>query len=362
MSEQSGQRGDVRAARQARLEELERRLGEAVHGLVTGEDWKRAMTFAARFRSRSFGNTLLIQVQHHAAYLEGRVPDPAPTYVAGFRQWGSLHRRVVKGQQGYGILAPVSARFASATPQDPGSWRRLARRESVGPREVVRRQPIGFRAAYVWDVSQTRGDPIPEAPRPSLLRGQAPDGLWDGLADQVSRRGFGLRLVSSADKIGGANGLTDFMRREVSVRVDMADAAQVKTLAHELGHVMLHDLTDLPVSNATAADAAMHRGVAEVEAESVALMVAAVHGLDTSSYTVPYVATWAASVPGAAPELVVRATGERVRTTATKILRRLDTEQVSGIPPGLDHDPPTRISEPGRPGPAALRDPAGLQL
>jgi hypothetical protein len=72
--------------------------------------------------------------------------------------------------------------------------------------------------------------------------------------------------VSNAAAIGGANGLTAYMTREVTVRMDMDDAAQVKTLAHELGHVMIHGPDN--------ADAAMHRGIAEVEAESVALMVA----------------------------------------------------------------------------------------
>jgi hypothetical protein len=40
--------------------------------------------------------------------------------------------------------------------------------------------------------------------------------------------------VSSAAAIGGANGITDFLTREVSIRMDMDDAAQVKTLAHDL--------------------------------------------------------------------------------------------------------------------------------
>jgi hypothetical protein len=62
---------------------------------VTGEDWKRALEFAATFRSRSFNNSMLIAVQHYAAFQQGRVPEPMPTYVAGFRQWmGLLHRLV----------------------------------------------------------------------------------------------------------------------------------------------------------------------------------------------------------------------------------------------------------------------------
>ncbi len=63
---------------------------------------------------------MLIYAQHYAAYNEGRVPEPTPTYVAGFHQWLSPRTHVVKGQHGYGILAPVTARFASSTPADAG--------------------------------------------------------------------------------------------------------------------------------------------------------------------------------------------------------------------------------------------------
>ena len=326
-------------AREAKLKALQAELSAAVSALVTGEDWKRALAFAAQFRSRSFNNTMLIYVQHYAAFTEGRVPDPTPTYVAGFRQWHSLGRHVVKGQHGYGILAPVTARFASATPADARSWRRLGRGEGARAGEIVRPRLVGLKPTHVWDASQTAGDPIPERPRPVLLRGHAPAGLWDGLADQITGRGFELRLVSSAAAIGGANGLTDYLTREVSVRMDMDDAAQVKTLAHELGHVLLHAPRDGVLSSGAAADAALHRGVAEVEAESIALMVGTAHGLDTASYTVPYVSTWASSVPGRSPVEVVQATADRVRATALGILDRLDTVQEGdGSPPGIDRE------------------------
>jgi hypothetical protein len=230
------------------------------------------------------------------------------------------------------ILAPVTGRFAAATPQDQASWRPLRRGESPKPGEQVRTRLVGVRPAYVWDVSQTDGDPIPERPTPSLLEGQAPAGLWDGLSRQVEERGYRLRQVANAASLGGANGLTQFGQRVVSVRDDMDDAARVKTLAHELGHVLLHGPGE-------ADDVVWHRGIAEVEAESVALMVGAAHGLDTSGYTVPYVSSWAADVPGKSPVEVVQATAERVRRAALAILNRLDTAQVgTGDPPGLDRE------------------------
>ena len=270
----------------------------------------------------------MIWAQHQAAYEAGRVPEPTPTFVAGFKQWQTLGRQVARGQAGYMIFAPVTARFASANPSDSTSWRRLAPREKRKTNEVERSRMVGVKPAYVWDVSQTDGEPIPEPPAPRLLEGQAPAGLWEGLAAQVTAAEFDLVSVPGAASIGGANGLTDYLARTVSVRSDMPEAARVKTLAHELAHVLLHG-PDNP-------DAQGHRGIAEVEAESVALMVGAAHGMDTSGYTVPYVSGWAASVKDASPVEVVKATGERVRKTAIGILDRLDTIKVGdGTPPGL---------------------------
>ena len=85
------------------------------------------------------------------------------------------------------------------------------------------------------------------------------------------------------------------------------------------------------------ADAVLHRGIGEVEAESVALMIGAAHGLDTSGYTIPYVATWATSVDGKTPVEVVQATGERVRTAAVTILKgSADDASRLGRPAGSD--------------------------
>lgn len=315
------------AAREAKLDEAHERLAAAVEAMASGDGYRRAIEFAARFRSRSFSNTLLIMAQHAEAYEAGRVATPEPTFVAGYRQWQHLGRQVMKGQPGYVILAPVTARYA--TPDTvSGPWRLLPRGEAPEPGEVVRERLTGTRPAHVWDVTQTEGDPLPQQPMPQLLRGAAPEGLWDGLAAQVAGDGYALRRVPTALSIAGANGLTDFMAKTVTVRGDMDAAAQVKTLAHELGHVRLH--------SPDAADAHAHRGVVEVEAETVALMIGAAHGLDTAEYSVPYVTSWAGSVPDKTVFDVVTATAERARKTAVEILERLDTHQIGdGEPPGM---------------------------
>jgi len=344
----------VQEAHGVRLEALQERLTDAVEQLVSGEDWARAVAFAARFRSRSFNNGLLIWSQHVGAVEAGRIQAPVPSYVAGYKQWQGLGRQVDKGQSGYMIYAPVISRFATPTPADAASWRRLKRGEKPRPGEVARSKMVGVRPAYVWDVSQTSGDPIPEHPMPILLEGEAPEGLWDGLATQIETRGFRVVKVADEGMIDGANGRTDFTANTVTVRENMAPAAQVKTLTHELAHVLLHGPNN--------PDASGHRGIGEVEAESVALMVGAAHGMDTAGYTIPYVTTWASTVKNSSPVEVVQGTGERVRKAATQILDHLDTAQIGGGgPPGLVREL-ARRGQPKREAPDPLPEPSLISV
>ena len=69
----------------------------------------------------------------------------------------------------------------------------------------------------------------------------------------------------------------------------------------------------------------LHRNVAEVEAESVAHIVAEVHGLATDDYSVPYVAGWSNGKTE-----VIAATADRVLKTAKQILAKTDAGRGGG--------------------------------
>ncbi len=110
------------------------------------------------------------------------------------------------------------------------------------------------------------------------------------------------------------------------VRADVDDAQAVKTLAHELGHVLMHGPDQL-----AARDTRLCRGAAEVEAESVAYLVASAHGLDVSGYTFPYVATWAAGVgDGRSDQVadVVQRSAVPVLATAHQVLATAEQSKV----------------------------------
>ena len=241
----------VEAARPDKLTALHDQLAEQVAALRTGADWQRWLAVAARFHAYSFQNTLLILRQR-----------PAATTIAGYQTWKGLGRQVTKGEKGIAILAPILRRPA-AEPDQPDEAPSV---EVAG--ETTGRRVAGYRIAYVWDLSQTVGDPLPEHLPPGLLEGAAPEGLWDSLADLVAAQGYQL----TRGDCGGANGVTDFAAKTVRVREDVEDGQAVKTLAHELAHIRLHATGFEPGQ-------ARCRGAVEVEAESVAYLVAAVHGM-----------------------------------------------------------------------------------
>lgn len=331
-----------RSDQEGHLRALHEKLTAAVGDLVTGDDWIRALMVSAQLRAYSPLNAVLIWVGLAEQHEQGLVPTGTPTMVAGIKQWNSLGRTVMRGQHGLAIGLPVFGRYAAQFPDAPeDSWRRLGSWERLAPGEVLKRKLVNTKVGRVFDICQTQGEPVETLPTPVLLTGQAPEGLWDGVATQIAARGFDLQLVESAKQIGGANGLTNYRAHTVQVRTDVEPLSAVRTLTHELAHVMVHG----PSSE----DAALHRGIVEVEAESTAALVLGAHGVDTSQYSVPYVATWASSVPGDQVETVMR-TFDRVARTAASVLDRLDTAQIgNGLPPGLDRDARTHERAPGRP-------------
>lgn len=113
------------------------------------------------------------------------------------------------------------------------------------------------------------------------------------------------------------NGYTPFLSQTVHVRDDVDPAQATKTLAHELGHIRAdhdHRFPDYATSEYC-------HGQAELEAESIAYLVAASAGLDTTNYSLPYLACWSDGHP------------ERLRESATQVLT---VARAIGVPDAAD--------------------------
>ncbi len=169
----------------------------------------------------------------------------------------------------------------------------------------------------MFAAEQTSGDPLPDAPTPKLLEGEAPAGLGEAVLALVEARGFTVDPVADARDLNGANGVTRWDLKQVQVRSDMDDAAMVKTLIHEAAHVLLHE--DTPGS-------LFSRDRKEVEVESVAFVVASAHGMATDGYSFAYIAAWAGDDPAKA----IAQTQARVSKAAKAILEVSPALIVSG--------------------------------
>ena len=152
-------------ARQHRLEQMHETLVAQTEALVTSEGWTKYLNFAARFRQYSLNNTLLILAQ-----------NPDATRVASYKKWLEVGRQVRKGEHALSIFAPMTR---TREDKKTGEEKRFV---------------SGFRLVPVFDVSQTDGDPLPEEIRPTLLVGQAPEGLVDSLATVVTDFGYTLHF------------------------------------------------------------------------------------------------------------------------------------------------------------------------
>ena len=294
------------ADRVDRLAQLHEQLTAAVDDLAHSDSWRRMLEVAALMPTYSPSNVLLIAVQR-----------PEATRVAGFGTWRSLGRHVCKGEKGIAILAPCLYRGSS----DGVADRAARRAELPREQEKAKRELRGFRVVHVFDVTQTEGDPVPDV-SPDLLIGSAPDRLWERLVHLVEADGF----VVERGPCGGANGYTRFDDCVVRVRDDVGPAQAVKTLAHELGHIRADHGTRFADTYHRSVNC---RGVAEIEAESIAYLVTAAAGLDVGDYSVPYVAGWSGGDPA-----LIRATATRVLTTASKIDEELSSTARPGIPKG----------------------------
>ncbi|MEJ5869338.1 ArdC-like ssDNA-binding domain-containing protein [Pseudokineococcus sp. 5B2Z-1] len=268
-------------------------VAAGVTALVEDGRWMAMLKMQARFRSYSLGNLLLIMKQ-----------CPSATQVAGFRAWQGLGRQVRKGEKSIGILAPMT--FAPKGDDEKGE-------KSTGEKATESGRPVrkvrGWRRVSVFDVAQTDGDALPQMAS-GVIEGEAPAGLWDALAAQVKAHGYVLERGDT----GPTEGWTDPKTRAVRIGGHAVDAQAVAVLAHELGHIECGHLDEGAPTYATC------RGRCEVEAESVAYVVATAHGIDCRTASFGYVAGWA----GGDVAVVVRTAAETVTKAARRILAALD--------------------------------------
>lgn len=301
-------------------ESLRGALHAELRKLHSGVEWVRLLDAAVALRNYSFRNVALITLQM-----------PYASQVNRSDIWQKFGRAVMPSERDreIRILAPViEGRSGRAPSRESGAGLQFehARSARGGGRF------IGYEVASVWDISQTEGPlMLPSAP----AGGASPADLWRALTHKV--RSVGYTVVEGETLHSGVEGFTDHVALTVVIRRGLDETAAVARLAHEVAHLRMH----APKEVASTGNV-MCSGFREIEAESVAYMLMAHHGLSTGGETFRYVGNWAAKLDKREPESVIERAGARSVTVARRFtesvdrqLRRLDRNPTPG--PILDH-------------------------
>ena len=279
-----------------RAEKMRGQIEDEVEKLRDPEQWKQMLDFMSKFHNYSFGNQRLIEAQYPGAQL-----------TAGFRQWQQRGRQVRKGEKGLTI-------FGFATKKVP-------KKDADGePRETGEDEEDDYYVYYptltVFDVDQT--DPIEGYDQPALLpsRLHAPDPTDTFNKTRAHLEGLGWKVVRP-HIAGATHGYMNPDGKVVAVDARLEGADATKTLLHEAAHAHLH--ADLGSAYHTDEDV---RGLAEVEAESTAYVVAGAMGLDTKPYSIGYITGWAGR-----DNKALRRSGEAVQKAARTLINALTEDE-----------------------------------
>jgi antirestriction protein ArdC len=247
-----------------KMREIAEKLEHGVEEFLNSDKYKDYLNAMLKFHDYSPANVLLILSQR-----------PDATLVAGYKSWQkNFKRQVRKGEKGIRIIAPAPFKTEVERKVTGADGK-----EKTEKKEIVIPH---FRAATVFDVSQTDGEPLPEI-APEELNGKVV-----GYSDMMRAMTEISRVPVRFDRIdSGAKGYFSLTEQEIVIRDGMSELQTIKTMIHETVHSELHD----PAIIKDPAEK-KDRQTMEVEAESTAYMICQYLGLDTSEYSFPYIGSW----------------------------------------------------------------------
>jgi hypothetical protein len=239
----------------------------------------------AQFHSYSFGNILQIARQ-----------KPDATRVAGFGKWKELGRFVKRGEKGIQILAPMIGyrRRKNEAEQEANT------QPDAKPAPML----IGFRAVYVFDISQTEGADLPELEH--AITGEV-GAYRDRMLDFLARQNIQLEFN---EKIAPALGVS--YGGKIALLPGQSKAEEFTTLVHETAHELLHKAERRTITTQT---------VRETEAEAVAFIVGQAVGLELGTSSADYIQLYHGNAELLAESLEV------IQRTSAVILAALRSEE-----------------------------------
>ena len=262
---------------------LDRLIGEA-RLYRTGEDYQDLLTFVARLRLFAPFNAMLLHLQ-----------KPGLTYAASQADW----------------------------------WGRFGRTLEPGARPLLVMRIFGP-VALVYDVADTRGPALPIDVDPFAATGSVDESMLREFRARIKKKGIAVARVDAGAGSAGSIGMArarEAGRYLMTVNRNHAPPAEFTTIAHELAHLFLGHLGEdkrLRIRSRPGLPPTQR----EIEAESVAYLVAERNGVESRSH--PYLSTYV-DAPGAAEALaldqIMVATGRIEALLGVAVQARFDPLQ-----------------------------------
>jgi hypothetical protein len=254
-------------SREEKMSQIQEKLLNSTREIFESEKYAQYISTMAKFPNYSINNCILIASQ-----------CPDASYVCGYKKWQlDFNRAVNRNEHGIMIIAPVKYKADVDELVYDNDQHPVLDSDGNQKKEKVTKEFKGFRPAYVFDVQQTSGDPLPTL---ATLLDASVDGYEQlkGILEKISPV-----PVLFDENTGGANGYFSPSKKEIVIKKDLPQLQTIKTMIHEIAHASLghggkEDKWD--------------RSSKEVQAESVAYWVASMFDFDTSDYSLGYIAGW----------------------------------------------------------------------
>lgn len=249
---------------------LAEHLKEGMKNYLDSEQFKSFLDMMSKFHNYSLNNIHLLKMQ-----------NPNVSRVASFNKWKTdFDRTVKKGSKALKIWVPYQVKT-----KIPVNQKELSFSPSENEMEEKEVTVTRFKLGNVFDVSQTEGKELPKAI--NELTGSVKD--YEDLYRAAKAVSMDNQVSISFEEIkrGSANGYYSPDENRIVISKGLKGQEQIlKTIFHEMAHSDLHRGT-----NAQYGDDQYRKQ--ELQAESVAYVVANHFGFDTSSYSFGYLAIWA---------------------------------------------------------------------
>lgn len=249
---------------------LAEHLKEGMKNYLDSEQFKSFLDTMSKFHNYSLNNIHLLKMQ-----------NPNVSRVASFNKWkADFDRTVKKGSKALKIWVPYQVKTKISANQNELSF--SPSENEMEEKEVT---VTRFKLGNVFDVSQTEGKELPKAI--NELTGDVKD--YEDLYRAAKAVSMDNQVSISFEEINreSTNGYYSPDENRIVISKGLKGQEQIlKTIFHEMAHSDLHRGT-----NAQYGDDQYRKQ--ELQAESVAYVVANHFGFDTSSYSFGYLAIWA---------------------------------------------------------------------